>query len=329
VLGGSGEVKPAVKPQGPRADRVTVQWAPTKPLVSAIIPTRNRSYCLPRAIDSILSQEGRGEEFEIETIVVDDASTDPTEQVVSRYEGVRYVGLTAHRGISAALNAGLEASSGQFVTTLDDDDHWLAHKLRTQLPILAAHVELGVVYGQTLVRREDGERLYPEPARAPSGWVFFDMLQDNFCGAHAATLMRREALEAVGKFDESLTSCEDYDMSLRLARRFPFHFIPGAVTVYNQFRDGQYLGEVANGAAARCAARAIENALGTLPDTPEYASIKDAARARVALDLAATLVRVGELERAREGVRATLERYPQALAYPWVWRYVNWVGLEL
>ncbi len=308
---------------------LTVQSTPTKPLVSAIIPTRNRSHCLPRAIESILSQEGLGAEFELETIVVDDGSTDLTEQVVNGYDGVRYVGLTAHRGISAARNAGVEASRGQFIAFLDDDDHWLTHKLRVQLPILAAHVDLGVVYGQTLVRREDGERLYPQPERAPSGWVFFDMLLDNFCGAHAATLMRREALEAVGQFDESLTSCEDYDMSLRLARRYPLHFLPGVVTVYNQSRDGQYLNEARSGAAARCSARAIEKALGTLPDTPEYAATKGAARARVALDAAATVFRVGELERARDDVRATLKRYPQALAYPWAWRYVNAVGLEL
>jgi glycosyltransferase involved in cell wall biosynthesis len=308
---------------------LTVQSTPTKPLVSVIIPTRNRSHCLPRAIDSILSQEGLGAEFELETIVVDDASTDLTEQVVSRYDGVRYVGLKAHRGTSAARNAGVKTSGGEFISFLDDDDQWLGHKLRVQVPILAAHVELGVIYGQSLVRSEDGERLYPPSERAPSGWVFFDMLLDNFCGAHAATLMRREALEAVGRFDESLTSCEDYDMSLRLARRFPFHFLPGAVTVYNQSRDGHYLSEVITGSAARCSARAIEKALGTLPATPEYAATKAAARARVALDAAATLFRVGELERARDDVRATLERYPQALAYPWARWYVNRVGLEL
>jgi glycosyltransferase involved in cell wall biosynthesis len=305
-----------------------VQSTPTKPLVSAIIPTRNRSHCLPRAIESILSQEGLGAEFELETIVVDDASTDLTEQVVNRHGGLRYVRLAAHRGVSAALNAGIEASAGQFITVLDDDDEWLPHKLHAQVPLLAAHGDIGVVYGQALVRYEGQERLFPEAGRAPSGWVFFDMLLDNFCGIRAATLVRRESLDAVGRFDESLTSCEDFDMSLRLARRFPFHF-PGAVTVYNQSRHGQYLSEVITGAAARCSARAIEKALGTLPATPEYAATKDAARARVALDAAATLFRVGELERARDDVRTTLKRYPQALAYPWAWWYVNRVGLEL
>src|SRR5947209_8685894 len=106
------------------------------PLVSAIIPTHNRAYCLPRAIESVLGQEGLGEQFELETIVVDDGSSDGTRDVVRRHPGVRYIRLPSRRGVPAALNAGVRASTGSLITFLGSDDEWLPHKLRTQLPAL-------------------------------------------------------------------------------------------------------------------------------------------------------------------------------------------------
>ena len=187
-----------------------------RPLVSTIIPTRNRAHCLPRAIESILAQEGLGEEFELEAIVVDDGSSDRTRDVVRRYPGLRYIRLPARRGVSAALNAGLRAATGRFITFLDDDDEWLPHKLRVQVSLLHSHPEAGVVYGQVRLLRPGREQLYPEIGQAPSGRVLHEMLLDNFCGTHAAMLIRRDAIEQAGGFDEALDCCEDFDLSLRL-----------------------------------------------------------------------------------------------------------------
>ena len=119
--------------------------ATVRPLVSAIIPTHNRAHCLSRAVDSIYAQEGLGEHFDIEIIVVDDASSDSTTEVVRRYSGVRYIRQPERRGVSAALNAGLRASTGCCIVFLDDDDVWLPHKLRVQVLQLEAHIDVGVV----------------------------------------------------------------------------------------------------------------------------------------------------------------------------------------
>ena len=73
-----------------------------RPLVTAIVPTRNRAYCLPRAVESICAQEGRGELFDVEVIVVDDASSDTTPEVIRPYDAVRYVRLAENRGVAAA-----------------------------------------------------------------------------------------------------------------------------------------------------------------------------------------------------------------------------------
>lgn len=250
-----------------------------RPLVSAIIPTHNRAHCLSRAVDSIYVQEGLGESFDIEIIVVDDASSDSTAGVVRRYSGVRYIRQPERRGVSAALNAGLRASTGCCISFLGDDDVWLPHKLRVQVPELDAHADMGVVYGQSLIRRGAGERFYPEVKRAPSGWVFPAMLMDSFGAHHASLLIRRQAFDRVGYFDESLGSYEDYDMSLRIAFHFPFLFVPGAVDIYNLSAHGLWLSRAAGGFAGADIARVVEKALQLLPESAWCAEVKREARA--------------------------------------------------
>src|SRR6478672_6657883 len=102
------------------------------PVVSVVIPTHNRANLLNGAIDSVYQQEGIGEYFRIEVIVVDDASTDSTSEVVSRYPAIRYLKLSTNLGPAGARNAGIRASSGKYVALLDDDDIWLPHRLRVQ-----------------------------------------------------------------------------------------------------------------------------------------------------------------------------------------------------
>jgi Glycosyl transferase family 2 len=272
-----------------------------KPLVSAIIPTRDRALCLPRALDSAYAQEGLGERFDLEVIVVDDASSDGTPDVVRRYPLLRYVRLPERRGAPAAYNAGLRASRGSYLAFLDDDDEWLPHKLTVQVPLIEAHPEVGVVYGQSAIRFEGQETLYPDAARAPSGWVFLPMLVSAFCSHHACFLARRDAFDKAGEFDESFASYEDYDMSLRLAFHSRFLFVPGAVDVYNLSPRGLWLSRAAAGVDD--ASRVIEKALGMLPDTAAYAAVKRVARARVALETAS---RIEDPIQAWEKVAATL-----------------------
>src|SRR5258706_8352926 len=123
-----------------------------KPSVSAIIATYNYGHHLSNALDSILALEGLGELFEVEIIVVDDASTDATPEIVQHYPQARYIRLPHRQGVAAARNAGIRASTGEYISFLDADDTWLPRKLRVQIPLLSAHPEVGVVYGQGIRR---------------------------------------------------------------------------------------------------------------------------------------------------------------------------------
>ena len=105
------------------------------PIVSVIIPTHNRANLLKTALDSVYAQEGIGESFEIEVIVVDDASSDNTPDVVLGYPA-KFIRHETNQGASAARNSGIKASQGKYVAFLDDDDLFLPHKLKTQVPVL-------------------------------------------------------------------------------------------------------------------------------------------------------------------------------------------------
>jgi glycosyltransferase involved in cell wall biosynthesis len=255
--------------------------AKRKPLVSVIVPTRNRAHSLPRALDSIYGQEELGRLFDLEVIVVDDASTDTTPGVKDLYRNAKYIQLPERRGVSGAMNEGLRSSQGRYIGFLADDDEFLPHKLRIQVPLLESRSDVGVVYGQTRMRFGGKETLYPDENRAPSGRVFLPMLMDNFCGHHASFLARRSAFDTAGCFDESLPSYEDWDMSLRLAFHVAFLFVPGAVDIYNSSTDGLWLTRAASGAALETATRIVN------------------------------------LNQAWSRVLAALRNYPQFLGYEW------------
>ena len=285
-----------------------------KPLVTVIIATHNRAHCLSQALDSIYAQEGLGSLYELEVIVVDDASTDSTSEIICRYDNLKSIRLLEKRGISAAMNEGLRASRGSYITFLDDDDEWLPHKLRVQVPLMEAHPEVGVVYGQSLKRFGEQEWLIPDLTRARSGQVFLAMLMDNFCGHHASMLVRRSAFDSAGGFDETLLSYEDWDVSLRLAFHVKFLFNPGAVDVYNLSPNGLWLSRAASGTGADDARRVLEKNLQLLPDSAEYQEFKRKARLRLELD---TSVRIADPIQAWARVTAALRKFPGALDDEW------------
>lgn len=192
------------------------------PRVSVIIPTYNRRDFVNEAIESVLSQTYR----DIELLVVDDASTDGTEEVIlSRWPQVRYLRLPHRRGPSAARNLGIAEASGEILTFLDSDDLWLPKKLERQIAHLEAHRNRLVCYTDEIWFRS-GKRVNPRRKHHKhSGYIFAHSLR--LCiVSPSSVLMRREFFDIVGGFDESFPVCEDYELWLRAACRVPFVFLP-------------------------------------------------------------------------------------------------------
>lgn len=120
--------------------------------VSVIIPTYNRSRLLLEAIVSVLNQTYQ--DFEI--IVVDDGSTDDTEQKISRYSAdVIYI-KQRNAGVNVARNNAISRSQGDYIALLDNDDLWLDYKLELQVQLLEQHRNVGFVFSDFLIRKESG-----------------------------------------------------------------------------------------------------------------------------------------------------------------------------
>jgi len=294
----------------------------TKPLVSVIIPTHNRAALLPEALHSVVAQEGTGELFEMEVIVVDDASTDASPAVVRRYPGVRYIRLATNRGVSAARNAGLRASTGQYVAWLDDDDLWLPHRLQAHVPVLEANPALGVLYGQYIIGGEGEGNLWPEAHEAPSGAVFHAFLREQFIQFNVC-LAPRAVFQLVGDFDETLRTQEDYDMSLRLAFHFPVTFLPGAVAIQRFSKQGRWFSHLMRPGYEQSLPYIIEKALAMLPQTADYAEVRRQAWASVFSRVARGLGRTGDVERMQSHLLTSLQHNPWLATEPWVWRVLQ------
>ncbi len=199
-------------------------------MLSVIIPTYNRSSFLGEAIQSVLDQEffRAHPDFSYEIIVVDDGSTDNTKQVISSFGKRVNYHYQKHKGVSVARNLGLELAQGDRIAFLDSDDLWKKEKIGVQLSFLRAFPQAKVCYtDEVWIRRG----IYVNPKKKHqkySGWIFDKVLPLCLISLSSA-LFRREVFEEIGKFDENLPACEDYDFGIRLAQKYPVYFLPQAL----------------------------------------------------------------------------------------------------
>jgi len=193
------------------------------PLVSVIIPTYNRSTVLRRAIQSVLGQTYR----HVQCIVVDDASYDDTKSVVHQFADDRliYICHKINRHASAARNTGIAHAAGNFIAFLDDDDEWLSNKLEKQVPLLLqAPGDVGLVYCWMDYYR-DGTLIHQHHPTL-RGYVFDKVLDRQRLGGCPTLLVRREVVEVVGGFDESLLRGNDGDFIRRVCHEYHVDYVP-------------------------------------------------------------------------------------------------------
>jgi glycosyltransferase involved in cell wall biosynthesis len=269
-----------------------------RPLVSVVIPTSaDRARRLQSALASAWAQEGLGDQFDQEVIVVDDASTGPTEEVVRRFPGTRYVRLETSSGASAARNAGLAEATGHYVAFLDDDDLWLPNKFSRQVAALERSSETEVAYSQRFQCESDGSSggVYPG-SDAPSGWVFEAAIRTGGIAQISQLLVPREAIERVGRFAENLRRAEETEFSTRLALHFPFRFVPGIVSILLPSPDRRSIpGEVVR----RALLTKRDNLLACIQGHPNEAGLRELVVGATSWLLVQRAYRSGERDEAR------------------------------
>jgi len=302
-----------------------------RPLVSVVIPTYKRAPLLKKAIASVLIQEMVGELFDMEIIVVDDCSPDETPQVVASFPEVQYLRMEKNSGASGARNAGIKRAKGKYVALLDDDDEFLTHKLMVQVPILEAHPEIGVVYGQSVVTGSDVPLLL-WPEAGPSGQVFEEFITRTDDFLHPPTwLVRRELFEIAGLFDESKAGMEHYDMALRIAAIAPWKFLSGGPVARGRFsKKGLWYSTIADGTNEVQLPQIVEAALARLPKTEDADRIRRKARAAVCASIAGQRWFIGGgLDQARDYLLASIERDPWLLEEPAVRTWIKRITTTL
>jgi glycosyltransferase involved in cell wall biosynthesis len=196
------------------------------PLISVIIPTYNRQGFLLQAVESVFKQTFS----DYELIVIDDGSTDGTGEGLKPYENrLQYI-YRENRGVSAARNTGLQAARGDWIAFLDSDDYWLPAKLETQVRFFAENPQALICQTEEIWIRH-GRRVNPHKKhRKFSGDIFSPSLIRCIVSP-SAVMIRREFLNQIGPFDESLPACEDYDLWLRISCRFPVFLIEEPLVV--------------------------------------------------------------------------------------------------
>lgn len=194
----------------------------SEPIVSVIIPTYNRAALLPQALESALAQTFKATEI----IVINDGSVDETATVLDmQYAGRVRVITQSNQGIAAARNAGIRAAGGRYIAFLDSDDRWLPEKLAKQVSYLEAHPAVGLLATHLWECEVGSEqtRIVSPPA-FPRG--FHDLLRGPNFVQTSTVMVRRECLELVGLFDPELPTLEDWELWLRIARRFAIACLP-------------------------------------------------------------------------------------------------------
>jgi glycosyltransferase involved in cell wall biosynthesis len=195
--------------------------------VSIIIPTFNRAALVAEAVASVLAQSRQG----FELLVVDDGSSDRTLRVLEALPSpITIIHHAQRRGVSAARNSGIKAARGEWLAFLDSDDCWLPGKLEKQLTFLAANPAVRICQTEELWLRR-GVRVNPRRRhQKKGGWIFQPSLE--LClVSPSAVILHRQILQEIGLFDESLLACEDYDLWLRIAWRYPIELIPEALII--------------------------------------------------------------------------------------------------
>jgi len=185
-------------------------------LISVIITCYNHAHYLKQAIESVLNQDYPN----IEILVIDDGSSDETKNVALEFRKVRYV-YQENQGLSAARNTGIDKSTGSYLIFLDADDWFINNKaFSIQLRYLEKNEKAAFVSGDFLNVNEYKEFYKEVQKAAVTESHYGQLLYQNYIGMHATVMYCKWIFDEF-RFDTSLRACEDYDIYLKIAGKYP------------------------------------------------------------------------------------------------------------
>ncbi len=189
-------------------------------LVTILIPTYNRCSLLERALNSVYRQTYTT----VEIIVIDDGSTDGTDEMIrDLFPKVSYLSQSNH-GVSSARNKGINCAKGEWLAFLDSDDEWLPEKLSKQMGLLKSKSTYKICHTEEQWVRNGVKVNQMKKHKKTGGWIFSQCLP--LCAMSPSSIViHRSVFSELGGFDTTLPACEDYDMWLRITAKYPVLFI--------------------------------------------------------------------------------------------------------
>lgn len=202
----------------------------TSPYISILMCTFNRAHYLPQAIESVLTQDFK----DFELIIMDDASTDTTENIIRKYTDtrIRYIQNPHNLGLGKNRVAAFQEAKGALVAILDSDDYWIdPKKLSTQIAFLNSHPDVALVgtFG-SIIDETSSAKGFLTYQTMDSGIRKKILSYHQFL--HSSVLMRKDAVIEAGGYDETLAPAEDYSLILSIGTKHTLANLPNKMTAY-------------------------------------------------------------------------------------------------
>jgi len=283
------------------------------PKVSICIPTYNRKNYLKETLESVFAQTYK----DYEVVVVDDGSTDGTDQMIkqSNYP-IRYF-WQKNQGEPATRNKLVELAEGEYITFIDSDDLLFQYAVEYLITLVECNGSDIVAYSSFVGIDERGNRVKRKPRKLPSGYIaadLFEYIYVHSCG----TMCRKKLFEKVGGFDTSFPVCSPYALWLKLSLKYDF--IPATRPTFKRRRHSGNL-SVYSFANRKIELNVLEHAYqnGFSEDIKEVITPSRALKrlAQEGYRAARCAIREGQQETACQLLKQSYQRYPNFKTLLW------------
>ena len=195
-------------------------------LVSAIITTYNRIEYLKAALSSVQKQNYPN----IEIVIVDGSDNEETKNYISKYPDIIYVHSKVNHP-NILRNLGIQCSNGKFIAFLDDDDSWEVSKIKKQVECFE-NEDIGLCYTGKNIIDSNHKKIKYSYKKGKFSSLVRSIMWDNFIGVTSSIMIKKNIIDSIGNFDESLPALQDYDFCIRACKNFKIRGINEALVSY-------------------------------------------------------------------------------------------------
>lgn len=283
--------------------------------VSVITPTYNRAPTLSETIESVLSQDYKDFEY----IIVDDASTDNTESIISDYDDDRlvYIRLPENKGANVARNIGIKKSDGEVILFLDSDDIFTQDKLQKVVDEMEALPENcgGIFHSFDHI---DLSGNITQTSLANDGYVDqHDLKSGNLIGGFSNIAVRSNVFDDVGYLDEEMPSYQDYEFFLRMLEKYELKGVSKILT-----RKLNTTPEESERRISDNLSRKIDGQKKLL--SKHHSKLSNKVKSEFYYTRGFLYMDNGEIKKSREAFRKAIQTYPCNILY--YYHYISTLG---